>query len=217
MQASKIDKKAFIPPILLGVLFILSIVAHGMSSSVNAANVEPLVAKVKQTRNKIEVKKADLKKEEKVAVSDATGLNTDRVNKDNKVVKDFLSTVFTWKNYNEYDAAREKVKEEMRLTEDSSFLKVFMPKLKNNIEGDESYNLIDQKHLNMSYEGFTPYVKSISGSNYNYFTLVEVVSTRDLDNDGTPDGEGRGWVIMEYMVDADGKIQNLTANLLPKF
>lgn len=135
----------------------------------------------------------------------ASGLDASRVAKDDASAKKLIEAVCTWDSKESYDAMRKDVISKYKLADDSSFVKVFIPEVKNVNVGDKSINEIDANGLNMEFVSMDSNVTNISGDKYTYLTTVTIQSS---DSAGA-NAEGVSAFI--YTVDADGNLSELSA------
>lgn len=164
-------------------------------------------------QNAVEAKKLTNTEKVQTVVKSTTGLNMERVRKDDAIVDEFLEMVMSWDSHNKYEAIRKQCEEDYGISPDSNFMQVFLPEVPIAVSSDgHKYNMIDDgdaEHpggLNVRYEGFESYVTAISADVYSYFSFVDW-STRD--------GEGHentSTVIFMYDVNGDGDILNVDAN-----
>ena len=100
--------------------------------------------------------------------SQATGVDAERVKKDDEVVKNLMKKVFTWKTHKEYTDIRNDLKKSYNLSEDSEFMMTFMPNVENEVIDGENYNQIDVNGYNISFNNITTYVVSVDDKNKIY-------------------------------------------------
>lgn len=119
--------------------------------------------------------------------SQTTGVDAERVKKDDEVVKNLMKKVFTWKTHKEYIDVRNELMKSYSLSEDSEFMKTFMPNVENEVIDGENYNQIDVNGYNITFNDIKSYVVSIDESSkvYEYFAIVSVTSKSN--NDGSAD------------------------------
>lgn len=163
------------------------------------------LAKISELSNKKETLMAayDAASDEETKV--ASGLDASRVAKDDASAKKLIEAVCTWDSKESYDAMRKDVISKYKLADDSSFVKVFIPEVKNVNVGDKSINEIDANGLNMEFVSMDSNVTNISGDKYTYLTTVTIQSS---DSAGA-NAEGVSAFI--YTVDADGNLSELSA------
>lgn len=137
--------------------------------------------------------------------SQATGVDAERVKKDDEVVKNLMKKVFTWKTYKEYTDIRNDLKKSYNLSEDSEFMKTFMPNVENEVIDGENYNQIDVNGYNITFNDVKSYVVSIDESSrvYEYFAIVDVTSKSN--NDGSVDYN----LALSYKMTDSQQIMNL--------
>lgn len=202
--------------IAIGLCFVLAIASllfYVVSSGGWQNGLAAQESEIYKIQNDIELKKLTNVEKTQTVVKSATGLNMERVAKDNEIVDEFLSMVMSWDSYNKYESIRKTCETEYGISPDSNFMQVFMPEVVLAVSADgKAYNLIDDGDathpggINVKYESFEPYVTSISADVYSYFSFVEW-STRD-----GAGHENTSVVIFMYDVNGDGEIQNVDAS-----
>lgn len=137
--------------------------------------------------------------------SQATGVDAERVKKDDEVVKNLMKKVFTWKTHKEYTDIRNDLKKSYNLSEDSEFMKTFMPNVENEVIDGENYNQIDVNGYNITFNDVKSYVVSTDESLkvYEYFVIVNVTSKSN--NDGSADYN----LALSYKMTDSQQIMNL--------
>lgn len=137
--------------------------------------------------------------------SQATGVDAERVKKDDEVVKNLMKKVFTWKTHKEYIDIRNELMKSYSLSEDSEFMKTFMPNVENEVIDGENYNQIDVNGYNITFNDLKSYVVSIDESSkvYEYFAIVSVTSKSN--NDGSADYN----LALNYKMTDSQQIMNL--------
>lgn len=137
--------------------------------------------------------------------SQATGVDAERVTKDDEVVKNLMKKVFTWKTYKEYIDVRNDLMKTYSLSEDSEFMKTFMPSIENEVINGENYNQIDVNGYNITFNNVKSYVVSIDESSkvYEYFAIVNVTSKSN--NGGSIDYD----LALSYKMTSSQQIMNL--------
>ena len=137
--------------------------------------------------------------------SQATGVDAERVTKDDEVVKNLMKKVFTWKTYKEYIDVRNDLMKTYSLSEDSEFMKTFMPNIENEVINGENYNQIDVNGYNITFNDVKSYVVSIDESSkvYEYFAIVNVTSKSN--NGGSVDYD----LALSYKMTGFQQIMNL--------
>lgn len=117
------------PRILTGAA-IVTIAAVGFSGFfVSKANSSLVAAEEEAAQAQTEKEKTEEEKTavQKKAVSNATGYDVSRQEKDDGVASVLFKDAATWKDNNEYITKREKIQKEYGFKEDSHFMTVFMP------------------------------------------------------------------------------------------
>ena len=142
--------------------------------------------------------------------SQATGVDAERVKKDDEVVKNLMKKVFTWKTYKEYIDVRNELMKSYSLSEDSEFMKTFMPNIENEVINGENYNQIDVNGYNITFNDVKSYVVSIDESSkiYEYFVIVNVTSKSN--NGGSVDYD----LALSYKMTDSQQIMNLVGYTL---
>lgn len=136
------------------------------------------------------------------------GLDTSRVATDDRIATEIIKTATTWSDADSYNAARTKLRDDYKFTDDSQMLSAFMPEVKDAPLGQDGkmINTIDAYGLNMTYVKMYSYVVGVDNGVYSYFTVVGVLSK---DAQGHT---GEGTIIFTYDVDANGTLSNMVAN-----
>ena len=136
------------------------------------------------------------------------GLDTSRVATDDRIATEIIKTATTWSDADSYNAARTKLRDDYKFTDDSQMLSTFMPEVKDAPLGQDGkmINTINAYGLNMTYVKMHSYVVGIDNGVYSYFTVVDVLSK---DAQGHT---GEGTIIFTYDVDANGTVSNMVAN-----
>ena len=161
-------------------------------------------SQIEQIQNEINIQKQSIDDTQKSAIKAASGVDFERVEKDNKTAESFLKVIMTWKDYEEYEKIRQKMINDYKLPEDGSFMQVFLPEVLNKTSKDgKNYNEIDNKGLNVTYEDMESYVTRIAGDTYSYFTIVEWST---VDKKGNEAGSR---AIFAYDIDNNGGIASL--------
>lgn len=142
--------------------------------------------------------------------SQATGVDAERVKKDDEVVKNLMKKVFTWKTYKEYIDVRNELMKSYSLSDDSEFMKTFMPNIENEVINGENYNQIDVNGYNITFNDVKSYVVSIDESSkiYEYFAIVNVTSKSN--NGGSVDYD----LALSYKMTDSQQIMNLVGYTL---
>jgi len=137
--------------------------------------------------------------------SQATGVDSERVKKDDEAVNNLMKKVFTWKTYKEYIDVRNDLMKTYSLSEDSEFMKTFMPNIENQVINGENYNQIDVNGYNITFNNVKSYVVSIDESSkvYEYFAIVNVTSKSN--NGGSVDYD----LALSYKMTSSQQIMNL--------
>ena len=197
--------KQFAPSLISGLVLVLTI---GAVSTVNLSQSRALLAlqdeKV-ELQNRIDQLSVENNTQITKVKAQANGIDVNRVENDDKVAKELMETVFTWKSYDEYNEIRNTLINKYQLSNDSSFMQTFMPEIYNEVLDGKNYNRIDVGGYNISFNNMTSYVVSIDEKTkvYEYFTIVDVTSKSE--NGGSIDYS----LALQYKVTDSGQIMNL--------
>lgn len=136
------------------------------------------------------------------------GVDTSRVATDDRIATEIIKTATTWSDADSYNAARTKLRDDYKFTDDSQMLSAFMPEVKDAPLGQDGkmINTINAYGLNMTYVKMHSYVVGVDNGVYSYFTVVDVLS-KDAQGHS-----GEGTIIFTYDVDANGTVSNMVAN-----
>lgn len=136
------------------------------------------------------------------------GVDTSRVATDDRIVSEIIKTTTTWSDAETYNAARAKLRDDYKFTDDSEMLTTFMPEVQDMAlgQGGKKINTIDAYGLNMTYVKMHSYIVGVDNGVYSYFTVVDVLS-KDAQGHS-----GEGNIIFTYDVDANGVVSNMVAN-----
>lgn len=190
-----------------------------IGSSVNylniSANSEERIgaANSKLEKALTDVNKMSARKEmnRKAVAKDAYGLDLDRKATDDKIFQKFISSATTWKSGKDYVAARKELMRKYKLTEESSFMNVFMPKKGVYREDDDGKLYFTGDFANSKFVSLSSSVIGISPNEYNYFAIV--TTSTNLKGVGSHSSEGKS--VVTYTVDKDGNISNIEAVVNP--
>lgn len=197
--------KQFAPSLISGLVLALTI---GAVSTVNLSQSRSLLAlqdeKV-ELQNRIDQLSVENNTQITKVKAQANGIDVNRVENDDKVAKELMEMVFTWKSYDEYNEIRNTLMNKYQLSNDSSFMQTFMPEIYNEVLDGKNYNRIDVGGYNISFNNMTSYVVSIDEKTkiYEYFTIVDVTS--ESENGGSIDYS----LALQYKVTDSGQIMNL--------
>ena len=197
--------KQFAPSLISGLVLVLTI---GAVSTVNLSQSRSLLAQQDEKvelQNRIDQLSVENNTQITKVKAQANGIDVNRVENDDKVAKELMETVFTWKSYDEYNEIRNTLMNKYQLSNDSSFMQTFMPEIYNEVLDGKNYNRIDVGGYNISFNNMTSYVVSIDEKTkvYEYFTIVDVTSKSE--NGGSIDYS----LALQYKVTDSGQIMNL--------
>lgn len=194
--------------VVFGVIALVVALASSMMISINNGNVSNQEAHIAELENQISLAEVGLDKEREAVVKEATGVDANRKARDERYMRDIVSTATTWSDFQAYQTARRTIINDYGIAEDSDFMQVFMPDPSQyeNSEG-ESTNEIDSNKLNMSFDSMETYVSDIVGEKYSYVSIARI-KTRSLDQDATADT----YDIIIYTTNEDGSLDSMTVH-----
>ena len=184
---------------------IVTFVVTDMQRSATLASQQSEIATLTQQKQEASDKRTS---EVNTVTKNSFGLDTSRVATDDRLASQIIKTATTWSDSESYTNARNTLRDEYKIAEDSYLLTTFMPKSENMPlgQGGKMINNIDAYGLNMTYVNMHSYVVGIDNGVYSYFTVVDVLSK---DAQGHT---GEGNIIFTYDVDANGAVSNMIAN-----
>lgn len=166
-------------------------------------------ARIAELQNQISDAKSSYAKLVSDQVANSTGLESDRVSRDNGAVEPVLKQIFTWDSLDTYNNARSVAKEKFGLSDDNVFLVKAMPTVKVETDKDgKSTNAIEKKHLNMTYKNMSSTVSDISGAKYTYRTIVTVEGANSAGSTAT------SRVLVTYKTDNNGTFSDFSMQRL---
>lgn len=201
----KKDKVLWAVSIGVMLLGIVTFVVTDMQRSSALASQQSEIAALTQQKQEASDKRTS---EVNTVTKNSFGLDTSRVATDDRLASQIIKTATTWSDSESYDKARNTLRDDYKIAEDSYLLTTFMPKSENMPlgQGGKMINNIDAYGLNMTYVNMHSYVVGIDNGVYSYFTVVDVLSK---DAQGHT---GEGNIIFTYDVDANGTVSNMVAN-----
>lgn len=201
----KKDKVLWVVSIGVMLLGIVTFVVTDMQRSSALASQQSEIATLTQQKQEASDKRAS---EVNTVTKNSFGLDISRVATDDRLASQIIKTATTWSDSESYTNARNTLRDEYKIAEDSYLLTTFMPKSENMPlgQGGKMINNIDAYGLNMTYVNMHSYVVNIDNGVYSYFTVVDVLSK---DAQGHT---GEGHIIFTYDVDANGVVSNMVAN-----
>lgn len=202
---TKKDKVLWIVSIGVMLLGIVTFVVTDIQRSAALASQQSEIAALTQQRQEASDKRTS---EVNTVTKNSFGLDTSRVATDDRLVSQIIKTATTWSDSESYTNARNTLRDEYKIAEDSYLLTTFMPKSENMPlgQGGKMINNIDAYGLNMTYVNMHSYVVGVDNGVYSYFTVVDVLS-KDVQGHS-----GEGNIIFTYDVDANGTVSNMVAN-----
>lgn len=201
----KKDKVLWIVSIGVMLLGIVTFVVTDMQRSATLASQQSEIATLTQQKQEASDKRAS---DVNTVTKNSFGLDTSRVATDDRLASQIIKTATTWSDSESYTNARNTLRDEYKIAEDSYLLTAFMPKSESMPLGQDGkmINTIDAYGLNMTYVNMHSYVVGIDNGVYSYFTVVDVLS-KDVQGHS-----GEGAIIFTYDVDANGTVSNMVAN-----
>lgn len=201
----KKDKVLWAVSVGVMLLGIVTFVVTDMQRSAVLTSQQSEIATLTQQKQEASDKRAS---EVNTVTKNSFGLDTSRVATDDRLVSQIIKTATTWSDSESYTNARNTLRDEYKIAEDSYLLTTFMPKSESMPlgQGGKMINNIDAYGLNMTYVNMHSYVVGIDNGVYSYFTVVDVLSK---DAQGHT---GEGHIIFTYDVDANGAVSNMVAN-----
>lgn len=202
--------KEFLPSIVSVIVMIVGVLIFSSVSLYQSSNVNNLQNEIVELKNNIDKLSIENNTTITRVKSQATGIDSSRVEKDNEAVSTLMKKVFTWNSYKEYMAIREDLMKKYNLATDSDFMTTFMPEIYNEKIEDKDYNRIDVNGYNISFNNITTYVVKVDDKNkiYEYFAVVDVTSKSS--NDGTADYK----LALQYKMNDSQQIMDLVGYTL---
>lgn len=201
----KKDKVLWIVSIGFMFLGIVTFVVTDMQRSATLASQQSEIATLTQQKQEASDKRTS---EVNTVTKNSFGLDTSRVATDDRLASQIIKTATTWSDSESYTNARNTLRDDYKIADDSQMLTTFMPEVQDMAlgQGGKKINTIDAYGLNMTYVNMHSYVVGIDNGVYSYFTVVDVLSK---DAQGHT---GEGNIIFTYDVDANGAVSNMVAN-----
>lgn len=202
---TKKDKVLWTVSIGVMLLGIVTFVVTDMQRSATLASQQTEIATLTQQKQEVSDKRAS---EVNTVTKNSFGLDISRVATDDRLASQIIKTATTWSDSESYTNARNTLRDDYKISEDSQMLTTFMPEVQDMAlgQGGKKINTIDAYGLNMTYVNMHSYVVGIDNGVYSYFTVVDVLSK---DAQGHT---GEGHIIFTYDVDANGAVSNMIAN-----
>lgn len=160
-------------------------IAYVTVNSVKNDEVSASATTVSEKEKTFADRSVQASKEIQEVVTEVSGVQQDRIDKDNKTIEEFLGRAFTWDSHASYTQARDSVMRVHNLKADSPFMKEFMPPAPVNVDkqGNE-YPYIDAAGLNQRVGAYRAKVQEVEGTEYHYVVFVDVQARSD-DKKGT--------------------------------
>ena len=201
----KKDKVLWAVSVGVMLLGIVTFVVTDMQRNAVLSAQQTEIATLTQQKQEASDKRAS---EVNTVTKNSFGLDTSRVATDDRLVSQIIKTATTWSDSESYTNARNTLRDDYKIADDSQMLTTFMPEVQDMAlgQGGKKINTIDAYGLNMTYVNMHSYVVGIDNGVYSYFTVVDVLSK---DAQGHT---GEGTIIFTYDVDANGTVSNMVAN-----
>lgn len=201
----KKDKVLWIVSIGVMLLGIVTFVVTDMQRSSVLASQQSEIATLTHQKQEASDKRAS---EVNTVTKNSFGLDISRVATDDRLASQIIKTATTWSDSESYTNARNTLRDDYKIADDSQMLTTFMPEVQDMAlgQGGKKINTIDAYGLNMTYVNMHSYVVGIDNGVYSYFTVVDVLS-KDAQGHS-----GEGNIIFTYDVDANGTVSNMVAN-----
>ena len=201
----KKDKVLWAVSVGVMLLGIVTFVVTDMQRNAVLSAQQTEIATLTQQKQEASDKRAS---ELKTVTKNSFGIDTSRVATDDRLVSQIIKTATTWSDSESYTNARNTLRDDYKIADDSQMLTTFMPEVQDMAlgQGGKKINTIDAYGLNMTYVNMHSYVVGIDNGVYSYFTVVDVLSK---DAQGHT---GEGTIIFTYDVDANGTVSNMVAN-----
>ena len=201
----KKDKVLWAVSVGVMLLGIVTFVVTDMQRSAVLASQQSEIATLTQQKQEASDKRTS---EVNTVTKNSFGLDISRVATDDRLVSQIIKTATTWSDSESYTNARNTLRDDYKIADDSQMLTTFMPEVQDMAlgQGGKKINTIDAYGLNMTYVNMHSYVVGIDNGVYSYFTVVDVLS-KDAQGHS-----GEGNIIFTYDVDANGTVSNMVAN-----
>lgn len=201
----KKDKVLWVVSIGVMLLGIVTFVVTDMQRSSALASQQSEIATLTQQKQEASDKRAS---DVNTVTKNSFGFDVSRVATDDRLASQIIKTATTWSDSESYTNARNTLRDDYKIADDSQMLTTFMPEVQDMAlgQGGKMINNIDAYGLNMTYVNMHSYVVGIDNGVYSYFTVVDVLS-KDAQGHS-----GEGNIIFTYDVDANGTVSNMVAN-----
>lgn len=201
----KKDKVLWTVSVGFMILAIAAFVITDMQRSTALSAQQQEIATLEQQKKEVSDKRTS---EVATVTKNSFGLDTSRVATDDRLASQIIKTATTWSDSESYDKARNTLRYDYKIAEDSQMLTTFMPEVQDMAlgQGGKKINAINAYGLNMTYVKMHSYVVGVNNGVYSYFTVVDVLS-KDAQGHS-----GEGNIIFTYDVDANGTVSNMIAN-----
>ena len=114
--------RKYVPVILCLAFAIVMLCSYVVTNNNRDAVLQEQQAEIDELNIRIAVLQSTYDNTKSEILMTTTGLNLQRVAKDDAVIQDFLTLVCTWDSYEEYNNAREKIMRVYGIEKDSHFI-----------------------------------------------------------------------------------------------
>jgi hypothetical protein len=186
--------------LLLAVVFVASGIAYAVTVAGQRVELAGQQHQVADLDARMQTRLATAKAKQQAVVDGVLGTNAARVKSDTERIRQFMTTVATWKSGADYTAARDSVVRKYKLGNGSQFMKVYFPAPVSNTDSSgKTFYAVDAEGLNSNLNSVDVKPLSVAGTAYRYMVLADISSQS---NDGkasanrtsviylTLDGEG---------------------------
>jgi hypothetical protein len=193
-------------PLVAAAVLVATATVSGITNSHQNAELQGQRDKLTAVTQKVDAARAATAKTETISSLDALGASSGRVNADEKILDDLVQRTLTWDSDASYRDARASTMRVYGLTEDSPFMKAFLPPapVNRDSKGNE-YPYIDAAGLNSAVADSTVKLLAVDGVSYSYMVLVDVQAT-------SSDGLGTSGNVATIFatIDGDGSVSKVS-------
>lgn len=199
-------KKNAVFPAVAGALLIVIALVSAVTISNQNASLDAQKAQLSSITHKVDAARSATSKLETMSSLEPEGARASRVSSDTLVIDDLAKRTLSWNSNASYSKARASTMRMYGLSEDSSFMKTFLPPapVNRDSQGNE-YPYIDAAGLNSQVGDVTVKLLSVDTLDYSYMALVDVQSSS---SDGL--GTAVNVATLFVTIDGDGKVSKLS-------
>lgn len=206
---SKTSQKVTI--LILGVLLAILLCVGFFVRKGQAAQLDRMDARIEEMRTQIQAKERIQKQSVAQALAQVNDQTVERRSSDDEVAKTFFQYLFSWQDWESYEAVRQGLVDQYHLDPQSQVLTAFMAPVKNEVlKGQDgqvkNYNDIDLNGVKVEFKDMASYVTGVTGQNYEYHTFV-----RWYGNDNRYKTTGESEALFTYVVTPDGQLLDVYA------